>query len=90
MNRVNAVKNWRLNSNRNTTKKLANIPSIFAEIRQPESNYLAFPTLSSENRKYIPVAFLSPDVIASNQLYIISNADLFLFEFSHQRCTWLG
>ena len=79
MNRVNAVKNWRLNSNRNTTKKLANIPSIFAEIRQPESNYLAFPTLSSENRKYIPVAFLSPDVIASNQLYIISNADLFLF-----------
>ncbi|MEM8522038.1 DNA methyltransferase [Flavobacterium sp. PL12] len=77
--KINAVKYWRSNSDRITTKRLAETPTIFAEIRQPKSNYLAFPTVSSENRKYIPIGFLNPNVIASNQLYIIPNASLFHF-----------
>lgn len=77
--RVEAVKKWRSNSNRLTTKKLAETPTLFAEVRQPKDKYLAFPTLSSENRKYIPIAYLSPDIIASNQLYIIPNASLYHF-----------
>ena len=52
---------------------------MFAEIRQPKTNYLAFPTVSSENRKYIPIAFLSPDVIASNQLYVMPDANTYYF-----------
>ena len=77
--RVEAVKKWRSSSDRANTKKLAETPAIFAEIRQPESNYLAFPTLSSENRKYIPIAFLEPTVIASNQIYVLPDANHFHF-----------
>lgn len=77
--RVEAVRKWRESSDRITTKKLADTPTLFAEIRQPKTNYLAFPTLSSENRKYIPIAFLTPDIIASNQVYIIPNATLLHF-----------
>jgi hypothetical protein len=77
--RINAVKYWRSNSDRVTTKRLSETPTVFAEIRQPKNNYLAFPTVSSENRKYIPIGFLNPNTIASNQLYIIPNASLFHF-----------
>ncbi|MDI6049616.1 class I SAM-dependent DNA methyltransferase [Flavobacterium sp. XS2P24] len=77
--RINAVKYWRSNSDRVTTKRLSETPTVFAEIRQPKSNYLAFPTVSSENRKYIPIGFLNPTTIPSNQLYIIPNANLFHF-----------
>ena len=89
--RVEAVKKWRLSSNRPTTKKLADTPILFAEVRQPKTNYLAFPTLSSENRKYIPIAFLSPNIIASNQLYVLPNATLFHFGIltSTMHMTWI-
>jgi hypothetical protein len=77
--RVEAVKKWRSNSDRGNTKKLADTPTLFAEVRQPKTNYLAFPTVSSVNRKYIPIAFLSPNIVASNQLYVLPNATLFHF-----------
>src|SRR3989344_720150 len=76
---VDAVRQWRLLSNRATTKKLAETPYRFAEIRQPSSDYIAFPTLSSENRHFIPIAILDSSVIASNQIYVIPTADKFVF-----------
>jgi len=48
---------------------------LFAEIRQPTTQYLAIPTVCSEKRKYIPMAYLGPEVIASNQIYVVENAD---------------
>lgn len=78
-NRVDAVRKWRHSSNRLTTKRLAETPAIFAEIRQPNTSYLAFPTISSVNRTYIPIAFVDQNTIASNQLYIIPKANLFSF-----------
>ena len=77
--RVEAVRKWRSNSDRANTKKLAETPTLFAEVRQPKTNYLAFPTVSSVNRKYIPIAFLSPQTIASNQLYVLPNANIYYF-----------
>lgn len=77
--RVESVKRWRSNSERGNTKKLADTPTLFAEVRQPKTNYLAFPTVSSVNRKYIPIAFLSPEIIASNQLYVLPNATHYHF-----------
>jgi hypothetical protein len=77
--RVEAVRKWRSNSDRANTKKLAATPTLFAEVRQPKTNYLAFPTLSSENRKYIPIAFLEPSIIASNQIYVLPNSNPFHF-----------
>lgn len=52
---------------------------LFTQIRQPETNYLAVPEVSSQNRKYIPICFLSPDIIASNKLYLVPNASLYMF-----------
>ena len=77
--RVELVRKWRSNSERGNTKKLADTPTLFAEVRQPKTNYLAFPTVSSVNRKYIPIAFLSPEIVASNQLYVLPNATLYHF-----------
>jgi len=54
-------------------------PMLFAEIRQPESIYLAVPEVSSQMRRYIPIGYLTPDVIASNKLYVLPNADLYMF-----------
>ena len=77
--RVDAVQRWRAASGRPTTRKLAATPTLFAEIRQPTDNYLAFPTLSSVNRTYIPVSIFTADIIASNQIYVIAKGDLFAF-----------
>ncbi len=77
--RIEKVKKWREASTRKNTKDLAKTPALFAEIRQPTTAYLAFPTVSSENRDYIPIAFLKPDVIASNQIYIIADATPYHF-----------
>jgi len=77
--RISNVKQHRLKSNRPTTNKLAEVPHLFGEIRQPSSSYLAIPEVSSENRKYIPIGFLDKNIIASNRLKIIPNANLFHF-----------
>ena len=76
---VNSVKNIRLKSSRAATNKLANFPTLFGEIRQPQSEYIAIPEVSSERRVYIPIGFLKPKVIASNRLKIIPSAGLFHF-----------
>ncbi len=78
-NRVHSVQKWRAKSERVNTIKLAETPHLFAEIRQPEKDYIAVPTVSSERREYMPVAFYSKDVIASNQLYAIEGGDEFHF-----------
>jgi hypothetical protein len=76
---IEKVRLSRLSSPRSTTKKLADTPFLFGEDRQPEQNYLALPEVSSERRKYIPIGFLSKDVIASNKLYTINKADKYTF-----------
>ncbi len=79
MKRVNAVKIFRSNSKRPGTIKAAETPSLFAEIRQPETNYLAIPRVSSEFRKYIPIGFMTPDIIASDAVHIVPNATIYHF-----------
>jgi type I restriction-modification system DNA methylase subunit len=77
--RVDAVKNLRLSSNRQATKELGLYPARFGEIRQPKSKYIALPRVSSENRKYIPIAILDSEIIAGDKVYTIENASLFHF-----------
>lgn len=64
---------------------------LFGEIRQPESDYLLIPGVSSENRKYIPVGFLSKEIIASDLARTIPNATLYLFGVitSQMHMTWV-
>ena len=57
----------------------AETPMLFSQIRQPDSDYILVPETSSSSRKYIPMGFMSKDVIASNSTLVATNATLYLF-----------
>ena len=57
----------------------AETPMLFSQIRQPESDYILVPETSSSSRRYIPMGFMSKDVIASNSTLVATNATLYLF-----------
>jgi hypothetical protein len=61
------------------TREKAKTPHLFFFISQPNSNYLLVPSTSSENRRYIPIGFMPPEVIASNAATIVPNATLYHF-----------
>jgi hypothetical protein len=79
MERAEAVKKMRQASTKIPTQKLANFPTIFAEIRQPNSDYIIVPQHSSENRTYIPMGLFDQENIVSNSCSCIPNADLYMF-----------
>lgn len=58
MERLAAVTEARLKSPTPSVKALAEMPMLFTEIRQPDSNYLAVPEVSSENRRYVHMAWM--------------------------------
>lgn len=79
LSRIQKVREFRLKSNKTATKKQADTPTLFTEIRQPETNYIVIPEVSSQLRKYVPIGFLTPDIICSNKLQLIPNANLYDF-----------
>jgi len=79
MKRVDAVKRSRLESKAASTRDYAHYPTRFRQISQPDSDYLAIPEVSSERRTYIPIAFLSKDVICSNTVQFVPDSTLFHF-----------
>lgn len=80
MEAIKSVAEIRAKSNRDATRKLAETPMLFGEIRQPEEGeYLIAPSTSSKNRKYIPIGFLPCTVISSNANLIIPDTNLYHF-----------
>ena len=77
--RVKNVKVFREKSKREGTRKLAEVPQLFAEIRQPKESYILVPRHSSENRKYIPMGFLSAEIICGDANLMIPDAELWHF-----------
>lgn len=77
--RIRQCRVFRLSSGRAVTQELASLPQLFGEIRQPESDYLIVPKVSSEARTYIPVGFEKADVIASGSLLIVPAATTYHF-----------
>jgi hypothetical protein len=77
--RVAAVKAMRLASAKLSTKKRAEFPMLFTEIRQTDKPYLLIPSVSSETRRFIPIGYLPPEVIASNLAFMLPNATLYEF-----------
>lgn len=78
--RVKAVQGMREASSKAATREKARIPTRFTEDRQPESGeYLALPRTSSENRAYIPIGYLSSEIIAANDLQLVPEANLYEF-----------
>jgi hypothetical protein len=79
MKRVQAVKDMRLASTKAATVEMAASPALFGELRQPKTNYLLIPSVSSERRKYVPIGYIDHQVIVSNLVYALPDATLFHF-----------
>ena len=77
--RLKAVSEMRASSPTASVRKDAQTPMLFTQIRQPEKEYIIIPRHSSENRQYIPIGFMSPDVICGDANYMIPDASLFIF-----------
>lgn len=72
--RVQAVKDFRSASKKPQTQRDAETPWLFQEIRQPKTDYLLVPRHSSERREYVPIGYMSADVIASDANLMIPDA----------------
>lgn len=79
LERVEQVKQMRLASPKAATQKWANYPTLFTENRQPDSDYLLVPSVSSEKRRYIPIGYMSKEVVTSNLAFVVPNASLYHF-----------
>jgi hypothetical protein len=79
MKRIEGVRCHREASTRATTRELAKQPTLFGEIRQPDSDYLLIPSVSSESRQYIPIGFMPKNVIGSNLVLFVPDATRFHF-----------
>jgi len=77
--RVAGVKKLRADSSRETTRTLAATPTLFGEIRQPNTAYLLIPAHSSERRHFIPIGFLETTKIANNSCLVVPDATPFHF-----------
>ncbi len=77
--RVEAVKEFRLASKKEPTRRKASEPTLFAEIRQPASRYIVLPRHSSETRRYIPFGYFDPKVIIHDSCTALPDATIFHF-----------
>ena len=76
---VQQVREYRLSRSRTQTINAAETPNHFGLEVIPNSNFMIVPVVSSENRQYVPMGFMSPDVMCSNQVNLIPDATLYHF-----------
>jgi hypothetical protein len=72
--RLEGVKEARLASPTASVKEYAQRASLFTQDRQPDTTYFALPEVSSENRRWIPGRFYTPETVAGNKLIIFPEA----------------
>ena len=77
--RIEEVRNERLKSAKASTRKWAESPTLFTEDRQPDADYILVPRHSSEKRVYLPMGFISKDVICGDANLLIPNATTYDF-----------
>ena len=76
---MEAVRQLRLASKSAGTVKLADTPTRFHVENMPKGTYIVVPEVSSERRRYVPMGFMTPDILCSNLVKIIPNATLYHF-----------
>lgn len=79
MERVKAVREYRLASPSAGTVKLADKPTRFHVENMPKGHYVVIPEVSSEKRRYIPIGYLDDSKLCSNKLRLVPSATLFIF-----------
>ena len=90
LERVEAVKQFRLASKAPSTQKHAITPTLFRDRNRPET-FIVVPRVSSENRKYIPMGFFDYNSIVSDTMLSIPNGTLYNFGvlMSEMHMTWV-
>ena len=79
MERIRAVREFRLSSSKEYTRRSAERPTLFQQIRQPDAPFIIIPRVSSENRRYIPMGFLQPNVVPTDLAHFVPNATPYHF-----------
>lgn len=89
--RVEKVRETRLESKRSSTNKLAEKPYSFGEIRHQNLNAIVVPAVSSEHRFYIPMGIEKSTTILSNRVYAIYGAEIYILGIlmSRMHMTWV-
>jgi len=77
--RVEAVRDFRLASKKEPTRRMAEHPTLFAEIRQPTTRFIVVPQHTSETRRYVPFGYFDPRFIIHNSCSAIPDATLYDF-----------
>ena len=91
--RIDKVKNFRLESRKEATKRAADWSHRFDERKPiPKHPVIVIPVISSENRKYLPVDFLNSGTIVSNKAFFVSGEELWPFAIicSTLNRAWVG
>ena len=78
-NRVEQVRQFRLSSPKKATQESAVYSTLFQEVRQPRTDFIIVPRVSSENRRYVPMGFMTPDNIVNDSVQIIPDASMYHF-----------
>lgn len=79
MKRVTLVKDFRMESKRTATLKLAETPTRFQVENMPKGDYVVIPEVSSERRRYIPMGFMQPDILCSNKVRLMPDVNIYHF-----------
>lgn len=79
LDRVEKVRNYRLQSTKEATRRSAETPTLFQEVKYSTTDYVAVPEVSSERRRYVPMDFISSEVICTNAMRFVPNASLYEF-----------
>ena len=77
--RVQAVRDFRLKSKAESTRKFAETPWLFCQIAQPKTDYLLVPRHSSELREYVPIDYMSREVVCGDSNQMIPGAKYWHF-----------
>lgn len=91
LRRVKAVAEFRSKSTNASIKKNAEIPYRFDQYRPHVGQFIAFAQVSTQRRRYIPIGYLSDEVVPGNKLYTIPNGDLYTFSIlsSNVHAAWM-
>lgn len=79
LNRIDAVRAFRISSQRAATRKQASRASEWQEIRHNGKPYIVVPRVSSEDRNYIPIGFMMGEIIATDRITMLPDASHYVF-----------
>ena len=79
MERLQKVREMRQASPTDSVRRDADTPMLFTQIRQPDNDYLIIPSHTGENRRYIPIGYMSKDIICGNANQMLPDVSLYMF-----------